>query len=1045
MHKSLYKMFSVITMLAMMLMALPMQSAEAIGGGSGSIGLTTLGSPYTQNFDSLANTGTTNNLTVNGWFLDEAGTSGSNNGQYAAGTGSGAAGDVYSFGAAATAERAFGTLFSGTLTPTIGAQFTNNTGSAVTSLTVSYTGEMWRAGVTNRGAADRLNFQLSTNATSLITGTWTDYDNLDFNSPNIMATAGALNGNSAGNQAAISFTITGISIPAGSSFWIRWTEFDISPGADDGLAIDDFSLTPNLVLVPTNPSGIGAASPATIATGDTTLLTVAVTPGTNPTSTGLAVTADLSPIGGSPTQAFFDDGTNGDATAGDNTFSYQATAVTPTACGATLTAAITDAEARQGSATITLTVQEPATIHEIQGASHISPLNGKCVKDVLGVVTSKRSNGFNMQDPNPDGDEATSEGLFVFTSSVPTVSVGDSISVSGSVTEFRPGGTGGLNNLTTTEIVSPTITPVGSGSPLPAPTVIGNGGRVPPTAVIEDDASGSVETSGVFDPAQDGIDFYESMEGMLVQVNDAVVVGPTSDFGEIFVLADNGANAGLRTARGGIVIQPGDFNPERIQFDNTIAAVPDANVGDHINSPAVGVLDYSFGNFEILNTSALTVVPGGLQREVTTPPGNTQLSVGTMNVENLDANDPDAKFNELASLIVTTLQSPDILAVEEIQDNNGPTNDTVVDATATFDELIAAIVSAGGPAYQFRQINPADDQDGGEPGGNIRVGFLFRTDRGLAFVDRPGGGSTTATTVVNNGGTPELSASPGRIDPANIAFTNSRKPLVGEFTFNGAKLFVIANHFNSKGGDQPLFGHSQPPVLGSEAQRIQQAQVVNAFVDSILAVDPNANVVVAGDLNDFEFSTPVNTLEGGVLHTLMETLPPNERYSYVFEGNSQSLDHILISDNLFETFFAYDVVHVNAEFADQASDHDPQVVHLFYDFTGFFQPVDNLPTFNTVKAGQSIPIKFSLNGDQGLDVIAEGYPKSEGIECNSTAPADGVEETVTTGNSSLSYDPTTDTYTYVWKSNKSWANSCRQFVLKLADGTIYRANFNFTK
>ena len=118
---------------------------------------------------------------------------------------------------------------SGTLNSTIGAQFTNNTGSTVTALDVSYTGEMWRAGVTNRNAADRLDFQLSTDATSLTTGTWVDYNSLDFNSANINATAGALNGNAAGNQAAVSFSITGLSIPNGASFWIRWNESDIAP------------------------------------------------------------------------------------------------------------------------------------------------------------------------------------------------------------------------------------------------------------------------------------------------------------------------------------------------------------------------------------------------------------------------------------------------------------------------------------------------------------------------------------------------------------------------------------------------------------------------------------------------------------------------------------------------------------------------------------------------------------------------------------------------------------------------------------------------
>ena len=122
---------------------------QALGGGSGAISLTTLGAAYTQNFDTLANTGTTNALTINGWFLDETGPSARNNGQYAASTGSDTGGDVYSFGATSSMERAFGTLFSGTLNSRIGEQFTNNTGSTVTTLDVSYVGEMWRAGVTN--------------------------------------------------------------------------------------------------------------------------------------------------------------------------------------------------------------------------------------------------------------------------------------------------------------------------------------------------------------------------------------------------------------------------------------------------------------------------------------------------------------------------------------------------------------------------------------------------------------------------------------------------------------------------------------------------------------------------------------------------------------------------------------------------------------------------------------------------------------------------------------------------------------------------------
>lgn len=586
------------------------------------------------------------------------------------------------------------------------------------------------------------------------------------------------------------------------------------------------------------------------------------------------------------------------------------------------------------------TIPPLVAIHDIQGARHLSPYSGALVA-TTGIVIAKRSNGFYIQDPNPDSNLATSEGLFIFTSSAPTINIGDQVLVTGTVKEFRPGGTGGVNNLTTTEIDNPgrAIMVQSSGNPLPPATIVGTGGRIPPTTVINDDGTGNVENGGSFDATTDGIDFYESLESMLVQVNNAVVVGPFRDFGsnrEIYVVGDNGANASVRTPRGGIVIRPNDFNPERIILNDLIAGGPTfspVNVNDKFLGAIVGVIDYSFGNFKLQVISMPGVTAGGLAPETTGALTAHQLAIATFNVENLDPTDPPSKFTALAGLIMNNLKSPDILSVEEVQDNNGPTNDSVVDATTTWNMLIAAIQSAGGPTYQFRQINPVDDQDGGEPGGNIRVGFLFRTDRGVAFIDRPGGTSTNATSVTESGASTQLTFSPGRIDPTNAAFTTSRKPLVGEFTFKGDKVFVIANHWNSKGGDQPLFGRFQPPALVSEVQRMQQATVVRNFVNTILAADPNANVVVLGDLNDFEFSNPVNTLEGTTLKTLMETLPQAERYSYVFEGNSQALDHIVVSNAIFNRPFTYDSVHVNAEFAARASDHDPQVARLCVDRT----------------------------------------------------------------------------------------------------------------
>jgi predicted extracellular nuclease len=182
--------------------------------------------------------------------------------------------------------------------------------------------------------------------------------------------------------------------------------------------------------------------------------------------------------------------------------------------------------------------------------------------------------------------------------------------------------------------------------------------------------------------------------------------------------------------------------------------------------------------------------------------------------------------------------------------------------------------------------------------------------------------------VVRSRGDAHLTLSPGRIDPGNAAFTTSRKPLAGEFTWKGKTIIVVANHFNSKGGDDPLFGHFQPPVRRTEVQRHQQAEIVNDFARDLQRADPLGDYVVLGDINDFEFSETMQILQGFQMLDLMFTLPPNERYSYVFEGNSQALDHILVSPALLLPLPEYDSVHVNAEFADQQSDHDPQVARL---------------------------------------------------------------------------------------------------------------------
>lgn len=573
-------------------------------------------------------------------------------------------------------------------------------------------------------------------------------------------------------------------------------------------------------------------------------------------------------------------------------------------------------------------------IFDIQGRQHRSPLEGSTVNCVPGIVTAVSGTSFYLQDPTGDGDPATSDGIAVFTRVRPRVQVGDAVLVSGTVDETRRGNA--PTNLSITELANPglEITAWAVDAPTSGitPTRIGAGGRVPPNVIIDDDAvDGNAENSGptAFDPDSDGLDFWESLEGMWLELNDTVAISSRNQYGEVWVLGDNGTYAtGYDSARCAMVLTAGDFNPENLQLDDGLfGSMPDITTCDTLGTVR-GVLDFDFGYFELLLTEAPTVTPGGLSAEATTLRGDdTTMTVGTLNVENLDAGDD--RFDGIAEIIVRHMGSPDIVGLAEMQDNNGPTNDAVVAADETAQRLIDEIVAAGGPAYAYTDIAPERNKDGGEQGGNIRVGCLYNPAR-IDVALNPGG-ATEAVAVLPG---PTLSLNPGRIDPANRAFVNSRKPLALEVTFipTGATVFLITNHFNSKGGDMPLYGPVQPPTLESEPQRMAQAEVVGDFVAALLAADPQARVIVMGDLNDFYFAPPLTTLIGDPpqLTNLVATLlPPEARYTYIYNGNAQTLDHILVSASLLPNA-QVDVVHVNAQFpvATRVSDHDPIVAAL---------------------------------------------------------------------------------------------------------------------
>ncbi|MCU1503592.1 MAG: Endonuclease/exonuclease/phosphatase, partial [Ilumatobacteraceae bacterium] len=579
-------------------------------------------------------------------------------------------------------------------------------------------------------------------------------------------------------------------------------------------------------------------------------------------------------------------------------------------------------------------VPGPDTIQDIQGSGFVSPLDDQVVGNVAGIVTAVRTGsggGFWIQQPTPDpARPSASSGLFVFGSSA-VVAIGDSVLVSGTVNDFYPLSSGeslaNTASLSITELGKVTaVTTISKANPLPATVVLGS--DTVPDTFSPTVAGGNIETIDPLDPSRSAQEFFEAHEGMLVGIDNARVVGPgNTRFGEVYVTTKPAQQA---TPRGGTYIGGYDQLPSgRLLVAPVNGVVPAANVGDVLGGQTSGPVDWStFGGYDIAATRVGSYEPHVLAGTSATAQAPDQLAIATYNVENLAPGDPTTKYERLAKGLIQNLATPDIVTVEEIQDNTGAADDGVVAADLTLQQLTDAIVAAGGPRYEWSQIDPVNDADGGQPGGNIRVVFLYNPAR-VTFVARPGGDSTTALSVSTGADhTAELSLSPGRVEPTDDAWTTSRKPLAGEFLFNGAKVIVVANHFNSKGGDQIAEGRFQPPTRSSEVQRTKQAVVLNTFVKQVLAADPDANIVLAGDFNDYQFSGPIMTLtdNGMTLTDLINTLPVNERYTYNFNGISQVLDHIFVSKPI--TDVQYDVIHINSEFAAQASDHDPQVARI---------------------------------------------------------------------------------------------------------------------
>jgi hypothetical protein len=1219
----------------------------AVFWDAGSVSLAALGVAYTQDFNTLATTGTTNASLPLGWDLSESGTNA--NTTYRADTGAGNTGDTYSFGASGNTERAFGGLRSGSLVPLIGVQFTNNTGQTITSLEIAYTGEQWRLGQNTAGrASDRIDVQVSTNATSLTAGTWTDYDSLDFSSPVVAGTVGALNGNAAPNRTAISFTVTGLSIAPGATFWIRWADSDLIPGADDGLAIDDFSLTP--VAAADAAPEVTGTFPANGATNFPIGANLAVTfsEPVNVTSSWFTLVCTTSgtvatSFSGGPTTFTLDPGV---------TLAANETCTLPV-----LANQVSDQDGNDppDNMVLNFTVgftaydvcQDYTPIYAIQGSGLSAAIVGNV--STKGVVVgdfegTASASGFYLQDLTGDGDPATSDGIFVYTGANNFVSLGQVVRVTGFARErFNQTTLNGSNSNT----------------------------AVVPAANIVQCGTGSVAPTDVTLPFADAND-PERFEGMLVRFPQPLVISEHTNFdrfGEIMLalplegetrpftgtaVDEPGAAANARTAANllrRITLDDAQSaqNPPVLRHPNGLPfSLGNLFRSGDVVQNAVGVLGYDFSLYRVVPTGPADYTAANPRPAAPEPVGGT-VRVASLNTLNFfvtadypTGNPLDNKCGPLNNV-----------------ECRGWDSDQPTEFTRQRDKLLAAIA---GVDADIVGLNELENSTGVEPLDSIVAGLpgYAYISTGVIGTDAIRGGMIYRAAVVTPVG--EYKVLTSAVDPRFID-TKNRPALAQTFQVNatGARFTVALNHLKSKGSDCNDVGD---PDLGDGQGNCSQTRkaAAEALVDW-LATDPTGSgdpdFLIIGDLNSYAKEDSIAEISAGSddvagtgddFTNLIAHFQGAYAYSYTFDGQAGNLDHGLASHSLFAQVTGAALWHINSDEPDvldydtsfkpaaqdalyepnayRSSDHDAVVIGLIpnapptvdaggpysvneggsvlltatgsdpngdapayawdldnngtfetagqsvtfdaaaldgpstwtvsvqatdggglsavaaatvnilnvaptvdlptitpepstegsaatasatftdpagsldapytctvdygdgsgpqagtvsgntctgpaqvyaaygtytvtvsvtdkdggngtatathaviFNWTGFFQPISN-NKWNWVKAGSAVPVKFSLNGDKGLNILAAGYPRSEQIPCGGGAATD-VLQTVTAGGSSLSYDPLAGQYVYVWKTEPSWAGTCRRLEVKLVDGTVHDAKFRF--
>jgi uncharacterized protein len=695
-------------------------------------------------------------------------------------------------------------------------------------------------------------------------------------------------------------------------------------------------------------------------------------------------------------------------------------------------------------------------IYSIQGSGLSAAITGNVT--TMGVVVgdfegTASASGFYLQDLTGDGDPTTSDGIFVYTGSSNLVSVGQVVRVTGYARERFTQTTLNGSNSNTAVVPAANIVQCGNGSVAPVDVTL-------PVTSIDD---------------------FERYEGMLVRFPQDLVIAEYFNydrFGEMVLalplagetrpftgtaIDEPGATANARTLANSlhrITLDDAQSaqNPATLRHPNGLPFTLDNRFrGGDLVTNAVGVLGYDFSLYRIIPTGPANYTAVN-PRPVAPDPVGGSLRVAAMNTLNYfvtadyptgnpldnkcgpannvecrghDADQPDEFSRQRAKLLAALAGlDADVIGLNELENSTGV-------------EPLADIV-AGLPGYAYINTGTIGTDA-------IKVGLIYRP---------------SVVTPVGDYQILDSSVDPRFID------TKSRPVLAQTFEENatGARFTVAVNHLKSKGSDCNDVG--DPDAGDGQGNcNLTRKAAAEAMVDW-LATDPtgsgDADTIIIGDLNSYGMEDPISAILSAGYTNLLKEYQGTYAYSYVFDGQFGYLDYALSNLSLTPQVTGATEWHINADEPDildydttfkppsqdalfepnayRSSDHDPVIVGLdllHYNFTGFFQPVANAPTFNVEKAGNSIPVKFSLDGDQGLNIFLAGYPLSRQIACDSSVPSADIEQTVNAGGSSLNYDASTDQYIYAWKTNKSWAGTCRQFVMILKDGSIHLANFQF--